>query len=114
MYKEDIENYAGDVQDIETSAFEMLEMLHLRSKIHSYFNDLSEEEKLEVTRFDLILISNCQRFYDKLKDIYDFNKSRENIDEWWWHLDKLANAINLRTFTISFHKQHGDLVVNYP
>jgi len=107
----DIQNYGVDVRDLDTSAFEMIEMLHLRSKIHQYFHELSDDEKNEVTRYDLILISNAQAFYEKMKTIYDFHHSKQTEDEWWWHLQKIVQAFNARNFTISFGQLKGDLMV---
>ncbi|MDT3427907.1 hypothetical protein J2Z22_003483 [Paenibacillus forsythiae] len=56
----DIDHYGMDVKDLDASPFEMVEMLRLRSKIHSYFRELTDEEKLEVNRYDLILLSNAR------------------------------------------------------
>lgn len=107
----DIQNYGMDVKDLDTSAFEMIEMLHLRSKIHQYFHELSDEEKNEITRYDLILISNAQPFYEKMKTIYDFHNQNRSDEEWWWHLHKIVKAFNTRSFTISFAQVGGDLMV---
>ncbi|MCD9023063.1 hypothetical protein [Cohnella silvisoli] len=108
----DILIYGMDVKDLDTSAFEMMEMLHIRSKIHQYFHELSDDEKNEVTRYDLILISNAQQFYDKMKSIYDFQNQNRVDEEWWWHLHKIVQAFQERRFTISFAKVGGDLLVN--
>ena len=85
-----IQNYGMDVKDLDTSAFEMIEMLHLRSKIHQYFHELSVDDKNKVTRYDLILISNAQPFYEKMKTIYDFQKQNKKEEEWWWHLHNIV------------------------
>ena len=58
-----IQNYGMDVKDLDTSAFEMIEMLHLRSKIHQYFHELSVDDKNKVTRYNLILFSNAQPYF---------------------------------------------------
>jgi hypothetical protein len=107
----DIQHYGMDVRDLETSVFEMIEMLHLRSKIHQYFHELSDNDKNEVTRYDLILISNAQAFYEKMRTIHDFHNSNKPEDEWWWHLNKIVQAFNARSFTISFGQLNGDLMV---
>lgn len=107
----DIKNYGMDVKDLDTSPFEMIEMLHLRNKIHHYFNELTDEEKNEVTRYDLVLISNAQQFYEKMKLIYDFHNQNKSDEEWWWHLHKIVQAFNARSFTISFAQSNGDLMV---
>lgn len=107
----DINKYGSDVNDMEASAFEMIEMLHLRSKIHEYFHELSDKEKNEISRYDLILISNAQAFYEKLKSIYDFQNQNRNEEEWWWHLHKVAKAFHARNFTISFANSNGDLLI---
>lgn len=107
----DIQHYGMDVKDLDTSAFEMIDMLNVRSKIHRYFHELSDDEKNEVTRYDLILISNAQAFYEKMKPIHDFQSSNKPDDEWWWHLHKIAMALSTRSFMISFGKLNGDLMV---
>jgi hypothetical protein len=76
----DIQNYGMDVRDLDTSALEMIDML--------------DDEKNEVTRYDLILISNAQAFYEKLKTIYAFQHSKQADDEWWWHLQKIVQAFD--------------------
>jgi hypothetical protein len=30
--------------------------------------------------------------YRHIKNAYDFNLSKEPHEEWWWHLDKVANG----------------------
>lgn len=108
----DIRQYGMDVKDLDASPFEMIEMLRSRSKIHSYFRELTDEEKLEVNRYDLILLFNAQEFYDKLKLVHDFQHSNKPDDEWWWHLHDVVRAFNKRSFSISFADTHGDLMVN--
>jgi hypothetical protein len=31
--------------------------------------------------------------------------------KWWWHLHKIVQAFNARSFTISFAQSNGDLMV---
>ena len=107
----DIQHYGMDVRDLDTSVFEMIDMLNVRSRIHQYFNELSDDEKNEVTRYDLILISNAQAFYEKMKLIHNFQQSKKPDDEWWWHLHKISMAMKTRSFTISFGQLNGDLMV---
>lgn len=108
----DIDHYGMDVKDLDASPFEMVEMLRLRSKIHSYFRELTDEEKLEVNRYDLILLSNAKGFYNKLKLIHNFQNTNKPEDEWWWHLHNVVRAFYKRSFSISFTDPHGDLMVN--
>ncbi len=61
----DIQHYGMDVRDLDTSAFEMLEMLHLQSKIHRYFYELSTEKRTRLRVMIYSLSPMLKRFMKK-------------------------------------------------
>lgn len=101
-----IHNYGLDVADFEVSAFESVNMLHTRSALEKVINELSNQEKIELYTYDMILIRNASKMAEHIKEVYDFNMSTEPLSEWWWHLDKVANG------EITFHlNADTDMVV---
>lgn len=101
-----IHNYGLDVADFEVSAFESVNMLHTRSALEKVINELSNQEKIELYTYDMILIRNASKMVEHIKEVYDFNMSTEPLSEWWWHLDKVANG------EITFHlNADTDMVV---
>lgn len=98
-YTNHIQNYGESVGDIETSAFEAVDMLHQRSKIEKAINELTNEERISLYLHDLKLINNAKQMSDHIGEIYDFTSSVESINEWWWRLDQVADgkiAFNLK------------------
>lgn len=65
-------------------------MLHDRSELHSVYSELTFQEKLELARYDLQLIQNAKKMVQHIYKAYDFSLSEQSRDEWWWHLDKIA------------------------
>lgn len=90
-----ISNYRLEIEDIsngsELSPFETHYILHTRSELYKHYNSLSADEKIQLTRVDLLLIQNVEKVYGHLSEIYDFNQ-KHPLEEWWWHLDKLLDG----------------------
>ena len=92
--------YGQGIMDCETSPFEMLETFHIRSELHRL--PLTLEEKKMLANYDMKLLNNTERIFEHTSKAYDFSMSKEEMDEWWWHLDLLLegeilfNAIPLR------------------
>lgn len=76
-----IENYGEDISDFNTSPFEALEMLHVRSHIEEYKNELSEEEATLLRKYDQQLLNNADRMYKHISKAYDFSLSKEPFTE---------------------------------
>ncbi|MDF0728259.1 hypothetical protein PY093_16460 [Cytobacillus sp. S13-E01] len=91
-YKQEVENYGQDVNDFEASPFESIRMLHDRSELHKIFDELTFQEKLELARYDLQLIQNAQKMVKHMNEVYDFTTSKNPREEWWWHLDQIAEG----------------------
>ncbi|WP_106495820.1 hypothetical protein [Lentibacillus sp. Marseille-P4043] len=95
-YKQDILNYGDDVNDLDSSPFESLRMLHDRTNIYEVQSKLDFEEKILLGYYDLKLIENAKEMVNHLRNVYDFKLSEENNipnEQWWWHLDKIAEGM---------------------
>jgi hypothetical protein len=42
-------------------------------------------------KYDLRLLENVGKTVEHIGEIYDFCNSKELLEEWWWHLDKVAS-----------------------
>ena len=92
-HKEAIERYGGKVMNQQANSFERLQLLQERTEIFDIQQELTYDEAIRLASFDLHLAENAQAFVEKIEGVYDFNLSDEHdipIDQWWWHLDKLA------------------------
>ncbi|MCR2823541.1 hypothetical protein [Lederbergia panacisoli] len=90
-YKQEIENYGQDVNDFEVSPFESVRMLHDRSELQKIYDELTFQEKLELARHDLQLIQNAKKMVRHIGNVFDFSTSAKPREEWWWHLDQIAD-----------------------
>jgi len=91
-YTAKIKSYGMGVNDFKTSPFEALNMLHTRSYLEKVLPELSNEEKIQLYFYDMNLIFNAKKMIEHVKEIYDFSQSKEPLNEWWWHLDKVADG----------------------
>jgi len=91
-YLKDIEQYGQDVSDFEVSPFETINMLHLRSRLNKESHHLTVKERILLMKYDLELLENVDLMVEHIKTVYDFSKSTEPQEEWWWHLDKVASG----------------------
>lgn len=91
-FLKDIEYYGEDVTDIEVSPFETIDMLHRRSRLNKESSKMSLQERILLMKYDLKLLENVEEMVKHIGEIYDFSLSAEPLDEWWWHLDKVASG----------------------
>ncbi|NOU53730.1 hypothetical protein HN020_02790 [Brevibacillus borstelensis] len=87
-----IEIYGKCVDDFEVSPFESTHMLHLRSNLDRVSHELTYEELMKLLSYDVRLINNAKEMSKHLAKIYDFSVSDEPFNQWWWHLDKVADG----------------------
>lgn len=87
--KRTIQNYGLDVEDFETSPFESIDMLHVRSSLQERYAELDAEDRENLRRHDEVLLVNAARMYEHIRRVFAFNSDRPTA-EWWWHLDKVA------------------------
>ena len=91
-YSKSIDIYGKGVNDFEVSPFESIEMLHRRSRLEHVIHELSKEDRIKLLSNDLILIKNAQRMSEHIGKVYNFSLTDEPLNEWWWHLEKVANG----------------------
>lgn len=89
-FKQEIEFYGEDLQDVKLSPFEMIETFHKRTLLHHHYHELTVEEKGLLKEKDQFLLKTANRIYEHLKKVYDFHHDKP-LEEWWWHLDKVVN-----------------------
>ena len=89
-YEKEIRNYGLGIDDFEVSPFESVNMLHTRSRLEKVVHDLTNEEKIKLYAYDMVLIQNAKKMSEYISEIYNFSNSKEPLTEWWWHLDKVA------------------------
>jgi hypothetical protein len=107
QYKQVILNYGEDVNDFDCSPFEHLRMLHDRTHIKSIEFDLDYNEKIQLYIFDLNLIRKASDMVEHISKVYDFKLSDKNnipLDQWWWHLDKIAKGKLILNINMSTEK----------
>lgn len=51
---------------------------------------LTFQEKLELAKYNLQLIQNAKKMVEHMSRACDFNTSKKPREEWWWHLDQIA------------------------
>ncbi|WP_375199569.1 hypothetical protein [Bacillus sp. RS11] len=99
----EIDMYGQDIDDIiKLSPFESTYLLHIRSQIERELHTLTNEEKIKLYSYDLKLIKNAKELANHIKEIYDFKLSKEPLQEWWWHLDRVASGEITFTLTSIF------------
>ena len=95
QYKQDVLNYGDDVNDLDFSAYEHLRMLHDRSNLENVKHKLDMDEKIILAMYDLILLKKAEEMAEHISSVYDFSLSDKNgipLEQWWWHLDKVAKG----------------------
>ncbi|WP_423800704.1 hypothetical protein [Neobacillus sp. SAB-20_R2A] len=91
-FLKDIEYYGEDVTDFEVSPFETIDMLHRRSRLYKGSSNMTQQERILLMKYDLKLLENVERMVEHLGKVYDFSLSAEPLEEWWWHLNKVASG----------------------
>lgn len=91
-YLNDIEQYGQDVNDFEVSPFETIDTLHLRSRLDKASHYMFLNERILLMKYDLDLLENVDQMVQHISNVYDFSNSKEPLEEWWWHLDKVASG----------------------
>lgn len=99
-----ITEYKTVTQEYDLSAFEAVEGLHIRTELYEEYNNLTMEEKVLLASADLEVLGNIKEITKHIKKAYNFEKSTEPTEQWWWHLDKVAKGelqvvINVQTET---------------
>ncbi len=53
---------------------------------------MTNQEKLKLYQYDLYLLDHIEELKKQLDQVYDFSKSNEPVNQWWWHLDKIISG----------------------
>ncbi|MDQ0221341.1 hypothetical protein ELQ35_15650 [Peribacillus cavernae] len=107
QFKQDILNYGDDVKDLDYSAYEHLRMLHDRTQIENIVDKLDMNEKIMLVMYDLMLVEKAEEMAKHISKVYDFSLSDKNgipIEQWWWHLDKVAEGKVKVNYNVSAEK----------
>ncbi|WP_416150862.1 hypothetical protein ACM26V_07810 [Salipaludibacillus sp. HK11] len=92
-YKKLINRHADNIVDYkEIGPYETLNTLHVRSKLHKEYQKLTREEKRLLATVDLKTLQKIECIHEFLSGIYDFSKSKEPKEQWWWHIDKVISG----------------------
>jgi hypothetical protein len=107
QYKQVILNYGDDINDLDCSPYEQVRMLHDRTDIMNIEHKLDFNEKVMLYIFDLSLVKNVDEMVRQISKAYDFKLSDKNqipYDQWWWHLDKIAQGKLILNLNMSTEK----------
>ncbi|MCL7747034.1 hypothetical protein [Halalkalibacter alkaliphilus] len=65
---------------------------YVRSELYKNNNLLTDIEKIELSKADLLLLQNVETVYNHLSKKYNFITLEKPIEEWWWHLHKIISG----------------------
>ena len=99
-YMEKIDSYGVDLDFIEeTSPFELIGTLVKRDELEEVKNSLTYDEKIKLAEYDKKLFNNAQKFYNAIKEVYQF-QNRKSLSHWWSNIDLVVSgklSVNLHT-----------------
>ena len=88
----DIHSYGTDLSFMEdTSPFELIGTLVKRDKLEEARAAFSTEELQQLEQYDRDLLANAKRFYDLIKEVYQF-QNRKPLKYWWSNIDLVATG----------------------
>jgi len=83
-------------QNPETSGFEMLEALDIRSRIAIQEPLLSQDEKHQLEAVDRYLLQATPQWLARISEIGDLVEMRQRAralpSHWWWYLDEFVST----------------------
>ena len=104
-YMEKIDSYGVDLDFIdEISPFELIGTLVKRDELEEVKNSLTYAEKIKLAEYDEKLFNNAQKFYNAIKEVYQFQfQNRKPISHWWSNIDLVVSGklpVNFQTTKI--------------
>ncbi|MFD3447946.1 hypothetical protein ACFDTO_25475 [Microbacteriaceae bacterium 4G12] len=87
-----LKQYGYYVCHSNLSPHEVVAALHLRSNLASLSQTLNPKEKIELSRYDKLLLHCAENMYQKGKQLYNFSNYNHVTLEWWWHLDRIVEG----------------------
>lgn len=91
-YGKSIELYGKLIGNVEISPVESVDLLHRRSDLERVVHELTEDQKMMLSEYDLKLINNAKIMSEHIQKAFDFSVSDHPLSEWWWHLDLVASG----------------------
>ena len=95
-----IDSYGVDFDFIEESSpFELIGTLVKRDELEQVKNYLIDDEKIKLAEYDKKLLNNAQKFYNAIKEVYQF-QNRKPLSHWWSNIDLVVSGklpVNLHT-----------------
>ncbi len=89
-----LKKYCVSVEFPDVSGAEHLEMLQMRDRLTEIEPQLTEEEKILLTKADRQLVENANIVYQELSRFINLTEKRKaqfiSPQHWWWYLDVLA------------------------
>lgn len=81
--------YGQILDTLELSPFELHNTLSIRDELEQLKNEMTNEQRKVLYKYDLQVINNADVLAKHIGEIWDFEHNK-NINEWYWHLDKVA------------------------
>jgi hypothetical protein len=92
-----LEQYIGDVQHPDVSAFELLDLLQTRSVLATLEAQISPDERQRLEEADSQLFAAAPLLVSRLLELAPLAtlRRRANVSpsHWWWYLERLQQAI---------------------
>ena len=89
-----ITDYEVEVEFLDVSGMEQLQMLMRRSEIAKNGLHLTGEQHQRLFNADKLLYQQAQQFYDAIQRVADLSSWRHNqnvsVAHWWWYLDVIS------------------------
>jgi glutathione synthase/RimK-type ligase-like ATP-grasp enzyme len=80
----------------QSSGFEVLELLDVRSALARWEEELTKEQRESLEEADELFLTNAGQFYENVVQVADLAEMRQRAgvppSHWWWYLEKLVRT----------------------
>ena len=84
------------IQHLDTSGFELLEILDVRSQLASREPLLSDDDKMMLEQLDLELLQSANDVSMRISEVANLAEMRKRAhvlpSHWWWYLDQMQKG----------------------
>ena len=81
------------IQHLDTSGFELLEILDVRSQLASREPLLNDDDKMMLEKLDLELLQSASDMSKRISEVANLAEMRKRAhvlpSHWWWYLDQM-------------------------
>ena len=81
------------IQHLDTSGFELLEILDVRSQLASREPLLNDDDKMMLEKLDLELLQSASNMSKRISEVANLAEMRKRAhvlpSHWWWYLDQM-------------------------